>query len=141
MSQAEIKPLNWKPAPGLGYRVERRADGGMHYTFTDASHATLEHWRAFALEHLMESDRLTSNLYDLRQVAEISEEALQYALELNSDPSARNIRLAVLVSSEEVRQFVQEIAALTPTGGVEMKIFTDLAEAEIWLSRPLTYLI
>ena len=30
----EIKPLNWKPRPGIGMEVQRRADGGMTLTFT-----------------------------------------------------------------------------------------------------------
>jgi hypothetical protein len=141
MSDVEMKPLNWTPAPDVGYTVTRRADGGMHYTFTDTKHATLEHWRAFALEHLMDSDRLTRNLYDLRQVNEISEEAIQYAIEVGSDPSARNIRLAVLVANEAVRDAIREVAALAPPGGVELGIFLDPEEAETWLDRPLTLLV
>lgn len=141
MSDAEAKPLNWSPAPGLGYTVSRRADGGMNIVFTDVSHDTLTHWRNFALEHLLDSDRLTRNLYDLRQVKVLPEEALTYALEVSNDPSVRNIRMAVLVSSEEVAQMVIEIAALTTSGGVEMAIFTDENEAEAWLNRPLTMLV
>ena len=67
----EPKPLNWKPATGIGYTVIRRPDGGMALTFTDLSDATIQHWRDFALEHLFGSDRLTRNLYDLRQIKEI----------------------------------------------------------------------
>lgn len=141
MSEEELKPLNWVPAPDVGYRVARRLDGGMHYTFTDLSLTTLRHWREFAIQHLLDSDRLTRNLYDLRQVSEISEEAIRYAVEVNSDPSARNIRLATVVGSEQVRQAIQEIAALTPAGGVEIGIFTDLQQAEEWLDRPLTLLV
>ena len=55
----ELKPLNWKPEPGIGYRVVRRPDGGMTLTFTDFSDATMMHWHDFALEHLLGSDRLT----------------------------------------------------------------------------------
>ncbi len=138
MSDAPIKPLNWTPSPGVGYTVTRRPDGGMHYVFTDLSHTTLGHWREFALAHLLDSDRLTTNLYDLRQVAEIPEEAIQYALELNNDPATRNIRLAVVVASEQVRQAVQQINALTAGGGAEIAIFTGIEEAEAWLNRPLT---
>jgi hypothetical protein len=135
------KPLNWEPAPGIGYNVVRRPDGGMHYVFSDTNHATLVHWRAFALDHLLSSDRLTTNLYDLRQVSEISEEAIQYAIELNSDPSTRNIRVAVVVANESVRQAIQKITALTRPGGVELATFTDISEAENWLNRPLTLLV
>ena len=141
MTDTELKPLNWTQDPNVGYTVARRPDGGMHYTFTDVSHSTLEHWRAFALDHLLGSDRLTRNLYDVRQVAEIPEEAIQYAIEVNSDPSARNIRLAVVVANDQVRQAIREISALTTMpGGVEMAIFTDMDEAEEWLDRPLTLL-
>lgn len=62
----EIKPLHWQPKAGIGYSVTRRADGGMNLTFTDLSEATLADWREFAYEHLLGSDRLTRNLYDLR---------------------------------------------------------------------------
>jgi hypothetical protein len=137
----ERKPLNWRPEPNIGYSVIRRPDGGMHFTFKDLSHATLAHWREFALDHLLDSDRLTRNLYDLRQIDEISEEAIQYAVEVNTDPSVRNIRLAVVVASEAVRQAIEEIDALTVPSGLEMAIFTDLGEAEAWLDRPLTLLV
>ena len=141
MADVDIKPLNWNPDPDIGYTVVRRSDGGMHYTFTDVYPATLKHWRAFALEHLLNADRLTRNLYDVRQVEQISAEAIQYAIEVNSDPSARNIRLAVVVAGDEVRQAIQEIDYLTTPSGVEMAIFTDLEEAEAWLNRPLTLLV
>lgn len=140
MTEEKVKPLNWEPTPGVGYTVVRRPDGGMHYTFTDVSHETLAHWRAFAVEHLLDSDRLTTNLYDLREVDEISQEAVDYAIEVNSDPSARNIRLAVVVK-ESVREAIEKIPSLTTTGGVEFKVFTDLHDAEEWLDRPLTLIV
>jgi hypothetical protein len=80
-------------------------------------------------------------LYDVRQVETITEEAIQVALEANSDPAARNIRVAVVVGSEPVRQAIQKIADLTTPGGVEMGIFTDILSAEAWLDRPLTTLV
>ena len=141
MSDIPTRPLNWTPDPGIGYQVIRRLDGGMHYTFTDLTHRTLVHWREFALEHLLNSDRLTRNLYDLRQLKSVSHEAIQYALEISSDPAARNVRTAVVVANPETLQAVEEIYALTIPGGVEMAIFTDLDEAEAWLDRPLTQLV
>jgi len=141
MTDLEIKPLNWEPDPEIGYTVTRRPDGGMTYVFSDAKPKTVQHWRDFALEHLINSDRLTRNLYDLRLVPEVSEEAVRYAIEVNSDPSTRNIRLAVVVANEAVRQALLEIEALTTPGGVELELFTDIAEAEAWLNRPLTLLV
>ena len=141
MSNAEIKPLNWTPEPGIGYRVVRRPDGGMNFTFTQLTPETLKHWREFAMEHLYDSDRLTRNLYDLRSIQDIPEEAVEIAVEANSDPSARNIRLAVVVASESVLQRIQAVADLTAGGGVDMAIFTSIEEAEAWLMRPLTQLI
>ena len=138
MSDMTEKPLNWKPDPSIGYTVVRRPDGGMHFTFTDVSQRTLEHWRDFSEDHLLDSDRLTRNLYDLRQIKSLSPEAIQIALEVNADPSTRNIRLAVVVSSEAVRQGVRQIEDLTVPSELEMGIFTDMAEAEAWLDRPLT---
>ncbi len=140
MSEAQVKPLNWTPQPGIGYIVKRRPDGGMHYVFSDVSPKTMEHWRAFALEHLLESDRLTRNLYDLRQIEDLPEYAINIALEVSHDPSTRNIRLAVVVANETVRNAIETIAALTYPGGLELGIFTDIDEAEAWLSRPLTLL-
>lgn len=141
MAELEPKPLNWQPDPNIGYSVTRRPDGGMHYTFTDVSKKTLDHWRGFALEHLLDADRLTRNLYDIRQVDELTADALKYAVELNSDPSARNIRLAVVVSDLAMAEQIRQIEALTTPGGVEMAIFTDLEEAEKWLDRPLELLV
>jgi len=141
MTDMDIKPLNWEADPDIGYSVTRRPDGGMAYVFTDIKPKTIRHWRDFAMEHLINSDRLTRNLYDLRLVPDISEEAIQYAIEVNSDPSTRNIRLAVVVATEAVRKALQEIEALTTAGGVELEIFTDIVEAEVWLDRPLTLLV
>lgn len=136
MNQA--KPLNWTPKPGVGLTVVRRADGGMTLTFTDLSDATLNEWREFAMEHLLGVDRRTRNLYDLRAVREIPEKAIRMAVEANSDPSARNIRVAVVVADEKVADAVREVAALAlPGTAAAMKIFSDLAEAEAWLARPL----
>jgi hypothetical protein len=134
----EIKPLNWTPKPGVGLSVIRRGDGGMTLTFTDLSDATLNDWRSFAMDHLLGVDRRTRNLYDLRAVKQINEKAVRTAVEVNSDPSARNIRLAVVVASEEAAKAIRDIAALAlPETAAAMKIFTELNEAEAWLSRPL----
>ncbi len=135
---ADMKPLNWTSIPGIGYSVVRRGDGGMTLTFTDLSDATLEHWRGFALEHLMGSDRRTRNLYDLRQVKEIPEKAIRMAIEANSDPSARNIRVAVVVANEGMIKSIREVASLAlPETAAALKIFSDINEAEAWLGRPL----
>jgi hypothetical protein len=134
----ESKPLNWAPAPDVGYSVVRRDDGGMNLTFTDLSETTMKHWHEFALEHLLGSDRRTRNLYDLRAVKEIPEKAIRMAVDANSDPSARNIRVAVVVADEKVADGIRNVAALAETGlASAMKIFTNIAEAEAWLARPL----
>ena len=140
MSELDAKPLKWSPEPDIGYTVTRRTDGGMNIVFMDVSEETLEHWWRFATSHLMDSDRLTRNLYDLREVDHLTDQAINYAVQLNNDPSVRNIRLAVVVSSTEVKEGVKRIEALTTQGGVEMAVFEDLAEAEEWLNRPLTLL-
>ncbi len=134
----EIKPLNWSPKPGVGFSVVRREDGGMNLAFTDLSDSTLNDWRDFAMEHLLGSDRRTRNLYDLRAVKEIPEKAIRAAVEANSDPSARNIRVAVVVADDRVAGAVRDVAALALAGTASaMKIFSDIDEAEAWLARPL----
>jgi len=134
----EVKPLNWEPTPGIGYTVVRREDGGMNLTFTDLSEKTLEHWREFAFEHLLGSDRRTRNLYDLRHVENISEKAIRAAIEANSDPAARNIRLAVVVANAGAAEAIRKIAALAlAETAAAIKIFTDFDQAEAWISRPL----
>jgi hypothetical protein len=138
----EPKPLYWKPTPGIGYTVVRRPDGGMTLTFTNLSDATIQNWHDFALDHLLSSDRLTRNLYDLRQVADIPEKAIRIAIEANSDPGARNIRLAVVVNSEKVANAIREIYyAVVPETSAAIKIFTDLETAETWLSRSLDQMV
>ena len=102
----EIKPLNWTPKPGVGMSVVRRGDGGMTLTFTDLSDATLSDWRAFAMEHLLGLSGRTRNLYDLRSVKEIPEKAIRMAVEANSDPSARDIRVAAVVADDKVANAV-----------------------------------
>ena len=133
-----LKPLNWTPKPGVGMTVARRPDGGMTLTFTDMSDATVKEWHDFALEHLLGMEGRTRNLYDLRLVKEINEKAIHTAVEVNSDPSARNIRLAVVVATVEAADAIREIAALAlPETAAAMKIFTVMDEAETWLARPL----
>ena len=135
---SNVKPLNWTHEPGIGYHVVRRNDCGMHYTFTDLSEATVIHWKKFAEEHLFDADRLTRNLYDLRQVEDVPEEALRAAIRLNSDPSARKIRLAVVVANEAAAIAIRKVAALADTNfAADIHIYTDLEEAEAWLSNPL----
>lgn len=132
------KPLNWAPASDIGYSVIRRGDGGMTLTFTDLSETTLKHWHEFALEHLLGADRRTRNLYDLRAVKEIPERAIRFAVEVNSDPSARNIRVAVVVANDGVVEAIRKVAAMAQTESASaLKIFTDINEAEAWLARPL----
>jgi hypothetical protein len=135
---SEIKPLNFQPAAGIGYTVVRRHDGGMALTFTDLSDATIQHWHDFALEHLLGADRLTRNLYDLRQVGDIPEKAVRTAIEVNSDPAARFIRLAVVVANQNVSDAMRKIYyAVNPETSAAIKVFTDMDAAEAWLSRPL----
>lgn len=138
---ADLKPLYFTPNPKIGFTVERREDGGMNLTFKDITHETLGYWHKFAEEHLLGSDRLVRNLYDLREVEHISEEAVQIAVELNSDPSTRNIRLAVVVANDEVRDAIQKIDDLSASSGSRMAIFTDLDEAEAWLNRPIESMV
>ena len=134
----ESKPLNWTPTAGVGYSVIRRGDGGMTLTFTDLSDVTLAHWHEFALAHLFEADRRTRNLYDLRALKEIPEKAIHMAVDANSDPSARNIRVAVVVANQSLVDKIVSIASLALTESASaMKIFTDINEAEAWLARPL----
>ncbi len=135
---SDKKPLNWKAEPGIGYTVTRREDGGMHYVFTDLSPATVDHWKRFAEEHLFDADRLTRNLYDLREVQEFPEEAMRSAIRLNSDPSARKIRLAVVVASDEVADGIRKVASLADaTFAADIHIYTNIDKAEAWLSQPL----
>jgi hypothetical protein len=140
-SMTDLKPLYFTPDPKIGFTAERRADGGLNVIFKDVTHETLGHWHQFAEEHLIGSDRLVRNLYDLRQVDHISDEAIQVAVELNTDPSTRNIRLAVVVSSESMRAAIQQINDLSTGSGARMGIFTDLAEAETWLARPIESMV
>ena len=134
----ESKPLNWIPTADVGYSVVRRGDGGMTLTFTDLSDTTLTHWHDFALTHLFEADRRTRNLYDLRAVKEIPEKAIRMAVDANSDPSARNIRVAVVVADQSVADAIRNVAAGSlPEAASVMKIFADINEAEAWLARPL----
>ena len=117
--------------------VVRRGDGGLTLTFTDLSEATLADWYEFASDHLIGSDQRVRNLYDLRQVEDIPEKAVRMAVELNTDPGTRNIRLAVVVSSEKVKATIEEIAALSGGDSAYMGLFTNINEAEAWLGRPL----
>jgi hypothetical protein len=138
---SDSKPLMWTPKPGIGYIVTRRPDGGMILTFRDLSDATISDWREFAFEHLMGSDRLTRNMYDLRDVKEIPEQAIKMAVEVNNDPSTRNVRAAVVVASEQVKEAILKVAASAAGTGAAVKIFSTIEEAEAWLSKPLDQMV
>lgn len=135
-----LKPIQWQPKPGVGYSVVRRSDGGLNVIFEDVSPETLEDWYRFASEHLLNADRLTRNLYDLRSVSEIPEEAIRRAVDLNSDPASRNIRLAI-VAAEALHPQLERIAAETPGEGADIRLFSDINEAEAWLAEPLDELV
>ena len=133
-----VKPLNWKAEPGVGYMVARRTDGGMQFVFTDLSDTTVAHWKQFSEEHLLDADRLTRNLYDLRAVKEFNEDATRVAIQLNSDPSARKIRIAVVVANDATADAIRKVAALADTNfAADIHIYTDVDEAEAWLALPL----
>lgn len=138
---SDQKPLYFTSDPSVGFTAQRREDGGMNLTFKNVTRETLSHWHKFAEEHLLGSDRLVRNLYDLSGVERLSDEAIQVAVELNSDPSTRNIRLAVVVANEEVKAAIQKVGDLSTGGGARMGIFTDIDEAEDWLSRPMESMI
>ncbi|PKN95295.1 MAG: hypothetical protein CVU44_01030 [Chloroflexi bacterium HGW-Chloroflexi-6] len=138
---SDSKPLMWTPKAGIGYTVNRRPDGGMTLTFSDLSEATISDWREFAFEHLMGSDRLTRNLYDLRQVKEIPEKAIKMAVEVNNDPSTRNVRAAVVVASQQVKDAIMKVAASATVTGAAVRVFTVIDEAEAWLAKPLDQMV
>ncbi len=87
---------------------------------------------------MLGSDHLTRNLYDLRQVKEIPAKAVNVAIEVNSDPAARNIRVAVVVASDKVGNAVRELYYQSlPETSAAIKIFSDLDLAEVW-AKPST---
>ncbi len=137
---SDSKPLLWTPKPGIGYTVFRRPDGGMSLVFRDLSEKTLADWHEFATEHLLGSDRLTRNLYDLRQVETISEKAIKMAVAVNNDPATRNLRVAVVVKDEASRQAILNIAAGAVGAGAAIRIFADMNEAEAWLMKSMEQL-
>ncbi len=138
MSFPELRPVYYEPEDDVGFFAERRADGGLQVTFYWVDERTLEAWRRFAQQHQINSDRFNRNLYDLRSLHTLPEEAIRYAVEVNSDPASRNVRVAVVVSSEAVLEAVERIRALTPGGrGAEIRVFTNMLEAELWLADPL----
>jgi hypothetical protein len=74
-------------------------------------------------------------------VEEIPEKAVHAAIDVNSDPAARNIRVAVVVNSDRVAKAVRELYYQSlPETSAAIKIFSDLEAAEAWLSRPLDQL-
>ncbi len=61
-----------------------------------------------------------------------------FAMEHLLSPSARSIRVAVVVADEKVANAIRNVAALTlPETASALKLFTDINEAEAWLARPL----
>jgi len=138
---SDSKPLMWTPKPGIGYTVFRRPDGGMTLVFRDLNDKTLADWHEFAFEHLLGSDRLTRNLYDLRQVEVINEKAIKMAVDVNNDPATRNLRVAVVVKDEASRQAILNVAAGVVGSGAAIRIFADIGAAEAWLMKSMEQMI
>ncbi len=136
---AHEKPLDWTAEPERGYTVARRADGGLHVTFHHISPAVLTHWQAFAEQHLRGAERFNRNLYDLRAIKVIPSEAIRLAEDVNADPAARFVRVAVVVSTDPARTALAGLAQLS--AGVELEVFSDLDQAERWLDRPASRLL
>lgn len=138
---ADSKPFLAPPPsdPAIGYTVTRRADGGMHYRFTQSDARTVAHWREFAAQHLLAADHNTRNLYDLRALPALSKDALSAAREMADDPAARNVRTALVVASPEVAAALKEIMLLSERGN--LGLFTSLEEAEAWLALPFSRLL
>lgn len=138
---APTKPFNASPPtdPAIGYTVTRRADGGMHYIFTKSDLPTVKHWREFATQHLLAADHNTRNLYDLRPLPTLSPEALHAALEMANDPAARNVRTAIVVSGPAVAVMLKDITVLSERGN--LRLFTEIDEAEAWLAQPFSRLL
>jgi len=136
---AHQKPLDWSSEPERGYSVARRPDGGLHVTFHHLSPAVLAHWQAFAHRHLQGAERFNRNLYDLRAVAVIPPDAIRLAEDVNADPAARFVRVAVVVSSKAVQQALAGLVQLS--SGVELEVFSNLQEAQHWLDRPVSRLL
>ena len=68
--------------------------------------------------------------------------AIHAAIDVNSDPAARNIRVAVVVNSEKVASAVREFYYQSlPETSAAIKIFIDMDAAEAWLSRPLDQMV
>jgi hypothetical protein len=111
----------------------------MHYVFTHTDAATVTHWRAFAAHHLLAADHNTRNLYDLRALATISLAALTAAQEMMNDPAARNVRTALVVANPAMADLLQGLMALSEHGN--LKLFTDMADAEPWLAQPFSRLL
>lgn len=141
MTKPDEKPLAWTPPddPRVGFTAARRADGGMHLTFTDLSPLTLQHWREFSQRHLQGAERQNRNLYDLRQVSSFPPQALRLATELNQDPAAKFIRLAVVVANPQIEALMRQVGSTSL--GAEIEVFTDLDKAEAWLDQPFSRLL
>lgn len=125
--------------PRIGYTVTRRADGGMNYVFTTTDHETLLHWREFAARHLETADHHTRNLYDLRRLTSLTEEALKFALEAASDPAARNVRTAIVVANPGIGAALEEVGLISESG--DLRVFHSLDDAEHWLAQPFSRLL
>ena len=72
---------------------------------------------------------------------EIPAKAIELAVEVNSDPSTRNLRVAVLVGSEKARQAIMEVAAGAVGSGAALRIFTRMADAETWLAKSMEQIV
>jgi hypothetical protein len=116
-----------------GLRIGYRADGALLVVFGDVERETVRHWADWAREHshlLFENRHFERQLYGLRLVRRIPLYAVQSALRAGMERGGEFVRMAILVPSESVSVMIATITHAIP---VQIRIFTNAQEAELWL--------
>lgn len=113
--------------------IQKRPDNIVVVSALDTSSATLEHWEQYANEVMNAITAPQKRIFDMRNLNNISVEAVRTAVRLRRHPNANLMHNAVLTRNSTVLALVR--AALSVRAGGNFKLFNDEEEAILWLNQ------
>ncbi len=111
--------------------IRERPDNIIVISAADTSPETLQHWEQYATKVMDGISTPQKRLFDLRNMRNISVDAVRTAVRLRRHPNANLMYNAILTSNPTVLSLVR--AALSVSAGGHFKLFANEADAITWL--------
>lgn len=113
--------------------IRERPDKIIVISAADTSPETLRHWEQYATKVMDGISTPQKRLFDLRNLRNISVDAVRTAVRLRHHPNANLMYTAILTSNSTVLALVR--AALSVSAGGNFKLFVAEADAVTWLNE------